>query len=400
MVRLLPVFAFVALVLAAAPAWVGAQDFEPIDLRELQRILDEAEAAGIADDPGPARPDPGAPDPAVGGPGSGAGSQPGDPESDAAFVRRLLERLRARGGVGAADPEGAGGRSGFLTPEEEAALAAVRDRLGLAGGSPAVQEPRFRLSLGWSLACVRGEYSSYGRYGGVGGVLPAQDGSALLSANPLPPGAPVAWLDARAPAPGCGGPGWFGAIDADLHWGLFVGVGVSGTRADHDLVFEGAVPSLLVWGTVHSFAGTALVGSVDRRALFRAGWRVALGRTELYALVAPGWASVAFDVAVDAEGSFYAPGSVSSFSGSVPLPAAPALVVAERTRTLPVVHVGGGLTRWMWRFMGVGVEATYFRTFSDDDARRPAVDPQGPSGLTWSYAPQGWAVDAGVRFRF
>ena len=394
MIRLPSVVVFAALSVLGFSAPVGAQDFEPVDLRELQRILDEAEAAGAA---GPVPPDQRDPDSPVERADPGDAGPPVDPESDAAFVRRLLDRLRA---AGAADPEGSAGRSGFLSPEEEASLAAMRDRLGLGPRPSAAPEPRFRLSLGWSLACVRAGYSSYGRYGGVGGVVPSGQAPAFLSANPLPPGAPVAWLDARAPAPGCGTPGWFGAIAADLRWGFFAGAGVSRTRVDHDLVFEGAVPSLLVWGTVHSFAGVAGVGSVDRRALFRIGWRAAVGRTELYALAAPGWASVVFDVAVDAEGLFYASGSVPSFSGGVPLADAPALVVAERVRVLPVVHVGGGFTRWVWRFVGVGVEATYFRTFSADDPRRPVVDPQGPSGLTWSYAPQGWAVDTGLRLRF
>ena len=93
---------------AALPVAVPAQDFETVDLTVLERLLLAAEAAG--DDSDPEQSDTGG-EAALGTPRDpqvavGGGDAP-TAESDAAFVRRLLERLRVRdasGGQLAPDP--------------------------------------------------------------------------------------------------------------------------------------------------------------------------------------------------------------------------------------------------------------------------------------------------------
>ena len=392
----------VAVAGAALPAAVSAQDFETVDLTVLERLLLAAEAAG--EDPDPEQSDTGR-EAAPGTPRDAqvavGGGDPPTPESDAAFVRRLLERLRARDASGGQlPPDGAGARSGFLSIEEQAVLDAVTDRLGLGPDAVPRTVRRFHLAVGTSSACVRSGHAAYGSYPGVGGVLPPAGSSARLSANPLPVGGPAAWMDARAAAPGCGPLGWSAAFDVGFSLGLFAGVAVSGTSATHQLTFDGEVPSLVVWGSVHPFSGSAVVASTERRLLARAGWRRVVGNMDFYGVLAAGRASVALEVGADVEGFFYEPGGVPSYSGGVQLPQAPTLVVTDARRGLPAVQLGGGFTRWLSGFIGAGVEVSYFKTFGAGDVGRSGVDGGDGSGVRWSYRPHGWSADAGLRVRF
>ena len=383
-----------AAVAGALPPAAAAQDFEPVDLQRLETLLEIAEQADreAAERAGREDPDPSAP-------GGGAGAEP-MPDSDSEYVRLLLLRLRAIEAAAGLPPAGG---PGLLSDEEQAALEAMEERLGLGRARPfgPAGPQRFHAGGGTSTACVGAGHAAYGRYPGVGGISPPPDRPARLSANPLPAvGGPVAWLDSRAPATGCGGLGWSAVVDVRVVSGFFAGLALSGTTAVHELEFDGEIPSVLVSGTVHPFDGTREVGSRERRVLLRAGWRAVGARTDYHAVAAFGRTFVAFEVGADAEGMFYAPGGVASFSGGGEQPVEVDLVVEERSRSLPVVQVGGGVTRWLSRFVGAAVEVGYFKTFGGSISAPPPRDDTAEPGAAWSYGLRGWSADARLRVRF
>ena len=372
----------------ALPAPASAQDFEPVDLEQIERLLQGLELPPAdADDPEGARQAPGAgeqgpPVPAA-VPLSGVGhDQGGDPaavdlENLTALERALLLRLA---------------ESDDSTPGR------------LSRVWRGLQRPWVHVAGSLIGTCLRRTYASSVLFPGAGVFQPSALGLDRLSDNPMPSYGGDAALSAREIQAPCFVGGWEASVDVPVFRSLELGVGVRSYRAVHDVEVSGHAPSLLVWDAVVPFDGLAELVSLEELALLRVGWRFKIGRSDVSLVAAPGLARLSLGVVSDARGVFYSLGASPLYpvgDAGDGAPAGPSFVIADHRRTRFVAEFGGGFTRWLRGPIGVGVEVRYLRSLGSRTLRESA-SAIGPSGamVDWRYAPDQWSASTGIRARF
>ena len=206
---------------------------------------------------------------------------------------------------------------------------------------------------------------------------------------------------------------WGAAVDLRMIGGLYLGFSYRQVTVSYVADVEGVFPYV----EAAQFPGTEPVVEFGplRRGVpvrarfyaFRAGWRLSVGRSDLFVAAGPGQARLRAVQVIDVDLAGVLPGLPLVFDERTwPVDVDPgALVLARREHQALFFQVSSGVVRWVGRHFGVGFELRWEPSFGIDPDRFEFSDSEVVAGysrrsLVWGYAPDNLSGAFGLHFRF